>query len=1152
MKFTSGQEEVLGDESFRLLVSASAGSGKTATIIEKIFEMVYKGKANLEDLLVVTFTDAASMEMKTRLKDRFRKACLEDSHFRGELEKISTCDISTLHSFCAKMIRKYFYFLNLKPNFVVLDDSNSEFLKIKALSKVLKDYAKNEDADFNTLSLSFEGGRSLDNLKSQILKFYDFLHAIDDREDFLKNIGMSCYEEDFSLNSACKFLNKYICGSSKLLIRELEKILKERLSDEDSFHTLITESIETLKTVNIQNDIMQNEKAILSLNFPRVNPIKDGANVSMLYDFKKHLWALKDLLLDGDPLSIKEDLLCAKNIVKKFCEVEDRFEIAYRALKLSRNGLDFSDLESYFLLLLSKDTDLMPYKYIFVDEYQDINCVQEKILSKLSKVSSMVMIGDVKQSIYGFRNSTPEIFIKKLQKYLPKGTERVINLNENFRSNPVILAFVNKIFEKCMSVEFGGVDYEKNKLVSNITYDKVNDFPEVEVNVIEKDEDTSDDEEDTYKYKGIYSIEEDKNDYVSRLTKYRKEAMIVGDRILNLVDKNYYDAKKKAKTKISFSDIAILCRTNDFLKEVAKVLMEYHIPISVDLVDNIYQNQDVEVLLSFLKLLNNLHDDKALSIFLTSYFMKFSFDELSKIRMAFPDEHFFYKAFKNFSDLRTFQKEEKALHAKVKNFYAFTEEFRSHLLYDSIYDILNILCSKFGYFDYILSLPGGTNRLKAVKDFINSFNGTDYNFDLVSYLDFVKNYAHESRFKASFPVTTTNVVKLGTIHSSKGLEYPIVFVVGCGQSFSRQLFMDEVIFDKDMGIGMHTFDIEKFEKRENFARVGITAYKHKREREEELRLLYVALTRAKNHLIVVGSYDLSKVKRIRNSFDSEIANNYMTWILSILSAASLKKLISDKSCTEKLDIGQVKFNAYGKNDFKKPIYSSREFKFKDIDKNMYDALKKNLEFKFKKEPNIAFKSSVSTLLLEHGEDTESYNYSPKILSIFEPTVTNISKAKLGIYYHLIMESIDFNSPFNKEVFDSIVGKLNIEEKYMGKIDYEKIRKCVETIRSLGGKRYRKEMPFLAYIPYNKIFGGSLSCKILIRGVVDLLVASEDKIYLIDYKINRTASSDALINKYKVQLKLYKICLEEALNKRFDALYIYSFHFGKLLPVILDN
>ena len=1145
---TKDQRKMLDSTSANLLVSASAGSGKTATLIEKVVN-VLDGNASLDDMLIITFTESASMEMKVRLKDKLASLAGQNSHIEEQLEKLSTANITTLHGFCAKMLRQYFYKLGIKPNFAVLEENNANFLKTKALEQTIREYCKAQDSDFDSI-VSIFGGRDYNNLKRDLRAFQDFLASLDSPDDFLDNKAKVCYDKNIGRNDASRILNNYLLGSIKYYVSVLNsQSLAAEQAGALEVAGFIEKQIEKLSRIN-STSFVDNCMQLSVFSFDSlVRTKKMSVDDSFKEDFKpiwtelgrkirdikeKFFWQNEEQMISG--------LSSAEKYLDKYIEIEKRYVAKYEELKTKRNGLDFNDLEGYFRRLLSLDDVEIGFKYVFVDEYQDINTVQESIIQKLRrKDTQVIMVGDVKQSIYRFRNSTPEIFVEKSKLYDEnKQIGQLVTLNDNFRSEGLILKFVNEIFKKCMDIDFGGVNYNKNALNPCADYVDASKLPKVEINIFDTKKEDGEDVE--YFYDDVYSVLGDENEYKEALTNGRKEGLFVAKRINEIVGKvEIYNSKTKEKKLAEYRDITILCRGNEYLKEIANTLFDCHIPISTSFVREIYEEQDVDRLECLLGAVNNSHDDKSLSVVL-NFFAGLSFDDLARIREHSPDCKFYYEAVKSCLNDENFDAE---IVCKIKKAYDLIADFREQLEYKSIFELLNDFCQE-GYYDYVLSLPDGENRLRFVKDYVYSFVGKDYNYDLVGYLDYVKNYAKDNKVKTEFS-SGENCVELTTIHGSKGLEYPIVFLVGAGRKISMPKNYNESIFDKNHGVGIYSFDLENYTKCSNIAREALCYESKMGDMAEELRLLYVALTRAKNHLFVTGCLPLGNVAKINSPQEARVAKNYMEWILSSLSTNNFKGLVvNKKNVVQKVDKKDVFYNIVT-DDMVSSETKEVNFDFlKEAKTNK--KLIKNLQPISTIGRNIALKNSVSSLLLEHSQPDEIVNFAPKKLSVFEGEKGRYSSQELGTYYHKIMEQVDYCKQFEKHDFDRIVKALSIPQEYQKAISFDRIKKCVECLQKLGVTSTYRELPFISYLPYSEIFGGNIDSKVMVQGVADLVAICGEKRYLIDFKTTKAQTADQLVGKYNVQLKLYKICLEKALNTHFDGAYIYSYVLQKLIKV----
>lgn len=1172
---TPDQQKIIDANAQNVLVSASAGSGKTATVIQKIFDLIANKGVDISSLLVITFTEAASSEMKLRLKSKLFEETQNNHLIQTQIDKLATSDISTIHSFCSKMLRKYFFKLNINPNFCVLDDSNAKFLKASALEKVINNYSSKSDNDFVVLSSLFGGGRNFAGLQSAMLSFYDFLCATEDKDNYKKNIVLSCYNANLNSNTACQVLNDYILSNFYYFTCSLQSFLQQaKIEHADYFENFILDILKLIEPIKYTNNFLTNHKNVFNLILPKITTKKldmQNSNFKDMFkpfydEMQKQIKEIKSLIIDKSEEELIKDIKNAGKHLNKFVEIVESFEKEYSAQKQRRNALDFNDLEEKFVLLLSypeiKSSIASSYKYIFVDEYQDINSVQELILSKLLDNNCMYMVGDVKQSIYGFRNSSPSIFVNKSLLYSEKADSKdnlnkqeqgqLITLNDNFRSNPEILNFVNAIFKKTMSSEFGGVDYQNKGMLNGKTeYKKVDNIPSVKLCICSKTKEDGDDDDEKEVYDEVYSVLNDKNAYSKSLSSARRQAMVVAQNILELIGKNLYNAKEDKTKKISFCDFAILGRSNDFLKEISSVLSEYKIPVSTNMADNIYQNKDVVALLSILKVLNNTNDDIALSIVLTGFLAKLSYDELAIIKKDSPKEDTLFDSIKVF--LSSEEDSNNLLRQKLNNFLELINDLRFKLSsYMTIYDLFYYLQNKFDYLNYFRSLPDGQNRYRVVKDFIDSFKDADYNNNLPAYLSFVKSFAENARV-SSVISSSNDSVKIGTIHSSKGLEYPIVFLVGADKPFSTITFRAEILKDKSLGLGISTFDFDSFEKRDNLAKNAISINLKKQEKAEELRLLYVALTRAKNHLIIVSHTNLKTLAKINNPNEAEGVNCFMPWITSGLSDLGFKNLTENKeSFEDKNKDFNVSVQVFNDSDFVVDSKKDLDTSFLNNVKVEVSEFKKYFDFDFEAKTDIAVKNTVSSMLQEYAEEGTSINVEPKQLKVFESAKEEIDASKLGTIYHKIMQRVDFKNKNCTEIeyLEGILYNLRLDQKYIESVDLNSIKYCVESLQKLKFSWHKKEQPFLSYLPYNQIFKSSkITDKILIQGVADLIIKANGKYILIDYKTTRVKKPDQLVEKYKLQLSLYKHCLEKALNIPIAETLVYSFCLNKFVKII---
>ena len=487
---------------------------------------------------------------------------------------------------------------------------------------------------------------------------------------------------------------------------------------------------------------------------------------------------------------------------------------------------------------------------------------------------------------------------------------------------------------------------------------------------------------------------------------------------------------------------------------------------------------------------------------------------------------------------------------KLKDFFELLDDLRNKVYSEfSIKDIFNVLDEKFDFITKFSMLPNGEESRQTILKYIDSFEGTEYNFNLDKYLNYVENFEQNSKFSSSLN-SSDNCVKIETIHASKGLEYPVVFLCGLDKGFSNQTFVSPVLKDNSLGLAISSYDFNNYKKEENLAKQAVIVNLRKKEKAEELRLLYVALTRAKNNLILIGECNLKTLKRIDNFKEAQTVSSFLPWVVSGISNIGFNAIKNGKkNFVDKNDGFEVDVEIKTDDDFVLQDHKEKDVQFLFTSNAKAKDLKEILNISIEKKSNIALKNSVSSILKEQSdENMSSYNIEPKKLTIFE---SFIDKSKLGTIYHKIMQEVDFlnNKCTEKEYLQSIIDNLNLDQDYLNEINIEKVGKCASCIKNLNPIFILKEQQFLSLLKYNDIIEKSdIEDKVLIQGVADLLVKNNEGYFLIDYKTNVVESSDQLVEKYKLQLKIYKNCLEKAINIKINNSYIYSFYLDKLIKI----
>ncbi|MBR1925609.1 MAG: UvrD-helicase domain-containing protein [Clostridia bacterium] len=1137
-----------------LIVSANAGSGKTFVMLQRVVNFVAENNCSVLDFLLITFTDAAAGQMRQKLqRDLLKKyndlniTKEQKEHIKKELSLISQADISTIHTFCYKIIKKYFYVVNLSASVSICDEELAKALQEKAMQNTLNYYTSKVNEDFLELFSSYDSKRNFSTIKEIILKIFKHTSNETDKDSFRKKVE-SVYEGNFENSKICEIINDYVCEIFEYYNGVFEQVLND--ANYAGFQELAQNCeliLKNTKLVSRNNSFRENHNIIFNKfsKFPQKFKAKEGCEDLMDFwaEQKSSLVAeIKEIktkyYLTDDINKLKQDLLWCKKNVKMLIEMEETFAQKYDELKRQRNLLDFEDLEHYALNILKdkniRDEISQTYKHIFVDEYQDVNNIQEAIINSLwnEKYNTLFLVGDPKQSIYRFRNTNPKIMLNKLETFCGDN-KKSINLLHNFRSNENILSFVNFVFSKIMTEKFSNIDYQKTGLFLKGLEDfKKNDLPVVELNVIK----TSKKCDEKVVPTKVYSVLEAEIQNKSVNEYAKQEAFVIASKISELISSGHliYDVdfdQNNGLRKINYSDIAILYRSKgSYLKSLFEELKKFNIPLKSVNGENVLEEYEIQVLINYLKLINTSQDEYALVGFLTSPIVDMSFEELGDLRED--------------NDLTFFEivKQNISKNKKIEYAFSLVDMGKENLYNESIYKVLANLIEKTNYESLIGSLENGESRVFNVRAYVNSLLTNSYNNDLVAYLSSVED-GDELKIEDSFS-GQKEAVNIVTMHHSKGLEYPIVFMVDMAHEFSSKDLSGPCLFSSDLGIGVQKFDKENRYKSSTIARSAIIVDENKKRFAEELRILYVGLTRAKNHLYITGR---AKLDNLRHNVCGEYLrkqNNYMSIILSCLKDSELEAMRLGK---EKLTIktendNNFIINVYEPNEECDDLnveINHKAYNFStlsdEIEKNIIK-IESNISKELKKS-GISYKSSVSRIM-EKEDNKVSYSSQPQKFLLNEDKV---SADEIGVAYHKAMEIVPLNLESKEEIEKFLSQNLTFD--VFNLIDCEKIFKCVKYLQKWvsGADKIIREGKFYLNIPYNKIVKSSdVSDNILIQGVVDLVVIKGENAILIDYKTNRQKNDDIMREKYEIQLDCYKIAVENALKKKVTCKILYSF------------
>ncbi len=1254
-KWTDEQLLAIETRGKNLLVAAAAGSGKTAVLVERIIKIITddNNPVDIDKLLVVTFTNAAASEMRERIGDAISKKLEEmpDSKtLQRQLALLNKSNITTIHSFCLDIIKNNFHLIDLDPGFRIGDETECTLIKQDVLIELFEDKYDKEDEGFLNLIEAYCTNRDDERLKEIVLKLYNFSMSGPWPSVWLREKA-----QEFNINSLdelekaswYKVLKESLyldLNNGKNGLDEAIKICEE---DSDLAPYLLNLKPELNGIENAINSLNLNleqiYKAIKDIEFAyRIKTVKKGLGdeldkkkvKSLRDDVKKKINQIKGGVFS---VSLDETLNGIKNmypIIKSLTELVIEFSDRYVKKKMERVILDFNDLEHLCLKILTCNDEngevyassvaqkfREKFEEVLVDEYQDSNNVQETIISMVSRKDldnpNVFMVGDVKQSIYRFRQAKPELFLEKYNSYSEEDNKknRKIMLYKNFRSREEVIKGVNFIFKSLMSKTVGELDYtDKEALNLGASYDEINkdnvyfqdnefiDLDKIEVSgalelhILDKSSDFEDG-------KNEINDEDDKeNDNEEDLSAVAIEARIIAKRIKELINPSdgkcfmVFDKNLNRYRKITYKDIVILLRsTKNWADTIVEELSFGGIPVYADINTGYFQTIEIRTIMSLLHIIDNPMQDIYTIASMRSPIFAFTSEELADIRILNRD-NYFYLNVKDIAEDVYDERINKSLKDKCVYFIEKIGSWREKSLYMPIDEFLWYLYSDTSYYGYVGAMVNGIQRqanLRILFQRAKQYEQTSFK-GLFNFINFINKLRKSSGDLGTAKILGENedVVRIMSIHKSKGLEFPVVFLSGCGKQFNLRDINDSLLFHEELGIGADCIDIKK---RIRYTTLQKYAIKKKFELEtlsEEMRILYVALTRAKEKLIITGSsYNLQKdidacykagVKGFNKVIPSELLKqkSYLKWIMTALikhKDGDILRQGKNEFVEISDDLSSWKINFHKKSDFgTENVEDSIEKKNISILSLNYsnfevdEEIRKRLEFRYKYRDVCSVPSNISVSDIKKAEE-----------EIFEPQAENLfseeknrkkprfimeekglSKAEKGTAMHFVMQKLDLNKVnlLNeiKEQIKNMFEKGLITKDEEESINIFKIQKFFKS--NLGqrllkaykeNKQVFRELPFITEIPVkriekdliDKIFNNE---KLRLQGIIDCFFEEDDGIVLLDYKTDyvENGKEKEILDKYRVQIDLYTETLERVIGKKVKERYLYLFGIDK--------
>lgn len=1172
-KWTKDQQNAIDIKDRNLLVSAAAGSGKTAVLVNRIVKRLLSGEISIDRMVVVTFTKAAAAEMKERIRKSLEKALKQtpDNLFLyNQISLLGDAPISTIDSFCQRLLRTGFEEAGVEPDFRIAEPGEIALLESDVCGEIIEKFYIEKGEEFYDFAAAFGGKKNDADIEQLVMSLY--INAINNpwpREwltklpDTIKSGIDVSPEQNPVLSSYFDFLKlrfKSIKESYDAFIpmlneeNGLEKYLKCALPEADHFGELLS-----------CKDYDSLLRRIDTTEWITLPAVKDSeCDVEVKKTFKelreKGKKIIKEILPGLKRINNKEEYLYPEtdyiySVVKLLTEMTLEFIDKLDKEKRDRNIVTFNDLEHLALKILVKRENGISipttaakelqdyYQEIMTDEYQDSNLLQEEILNAVSNGYNRYMVGDVKQSIYGFRKARPDIFTEKYEKYdtykdghISENDTKIL-LQKNFRSRGIVLDAVNAVFRQSMSKNCGGIDYTTDQeLVPGLEYPEPQPFQKVFDNA-----------------DGKVCIEYICEDNDERRPRNELEAELAACRINEMMESGrlVYDSDTGGYRKLRFGDIAILSRKKEMADVCVDVLMRAGISAYAESNESYLDTFELRPVISMLKILDNPLDDIALASVLLSYFGGFEPSEIARLKVTGRYDFLYHnlKAYDNDDDL----------YKKTKIFLSEIDDLRKKAVNSSVYDIIWEIIYETGYYRYIGTTPSPEGRFANIGLLMNraaSFSGTSYNglFQFLRYLDRLKE-ARQEIGEVSVLGEYDDVVRIMTIHKSKGLEFPVVFVLGMTGRFNLTNDSERMVLKDGLGVAVSVIDTARRLKRISVFKNAIMNRIKPDEIGEEIRLLYVAMTRAREKLFLVGSgKDENVDKYIKDHsgkvFDTETLFSIKNYFEICMSAAAFNK----NNNLFDINISDSK-NLITPEESKSVSQPVKKTGKKETEKSVTEPYA--YEHEIIKKPKVTV-TELKRMAMESEEETAVDNriYYDKGSGI--TCKKGFSASERGNVYHKIMECLDMSDTEKDEdiirQIDLMTAQGLISPQGATEIKINDIRTFLDSetgkaaVKAFSCGKLIREQEFMMGIKQD-----DMTDLLIVQGVIDMYIEEDDGIILVDHKTDRVGKKTGektLTDRYRQQLYYYKKALEQATGKKVKKCLIYSFSLGKEIEIVI--
>lgn len=1160
-KWTDAQENAINAKGGTVLVSAAAGSGKTAVLVQRVINLITgENPIDVNRLLVVTFTNAAAAEMKSRISKSLQDIIRKDksnSNARRQLSLLPMTDICTIDSFCLKLVRENFFKLNIANDFRLLDESENDLIVTEAVNNVLDEYYEKADPDFMRLAEAFTQPDNDKNLIDIIKKLLQYIFAQPFPFEWLDS-ALEKYNPDVDFdNSVWK---KVLADEIRPLLDDCSYLNAQALSalPEDEEYNKFRDLLLTegkypvyLKSLldSEWDEFMNGARSLGFDRFPTVRKADPQIKnyVKLLRDqYKKILNDPKSGVLSyisGDSADYAEDVKVLYPMYKSLVQVVKDTHLAVREIKNERSAYYFADIEHFALeLLFERDEEgnavksdyaktlEESYYEILVDEYQDTNEAQDKLFECLSNGRNRFMVGDVKQSIYRFRLAMPWIFTEKKNNYQtysknePCFPAKII-LDKNFRSRKGICEYVNHIFSMFMNTGEGELSYPKEDfLVPGADYEP-EQAPSAQIHILNE----------------VLSADMDK-----------KEAEKIAALIQRKVKSGELIKDGDSYRPVRYGDFAILMRSlRSHATEYAETLQSMNVPVVCDNSTSLFDNAEIQLLFSLLQIIDNPMQDIPLLTVMTSPVYGFTPDELAQIKINAGNVRNFHNA--------VFSRKNSD-NEKCKAFTDDIHLLRKEAVTLSVSAFIRKLIRDKSILAFVSAMGNGEQREANIESFISLADRFDMSngVGLTSFLRYLDSIMNADRTVESAPVISSdsNAVKIMSIHHSKGLEFPICILASAGRKYNDRELSEKLLLNPVLGFASKCHDEEGFFDYPTAAHTAIKKKTFQAMISESLRVLYVALTRAKEQFISFIS--VKNLETTVNNCASIIATGkpdpYLASRASSDAAVLLTAALTHKDGKELRDITNIEVPLIPTDYSMELVFEDREESDEQADEaevitfdpKLLDLMKERFSYKYEYSDlsKISAKRTASEL--------DEKSFSPEFFASSIPAFMNtggLAPAQKGTAMHTFMQFCDYKSAkdnVEEEISRTVKnGYLTTEEAET--LDRGKLKALFDSDfakRIFESDKVYREFKISSFLPAGEIENVSSDDKILVQGIADCVFEEKGSLVLLDYKTDRVKDESELFERYRKQLDFYSLAIEKTLKKPVKEVYLYSFSLSK--------